>query len=449
MTLGPLVLSTEVGFALMDRSIIFTIKILLFSWIFFLGLFYFGPISYPFNPQLFVILSYFFVGFFLGIFLFKLLPVKRGVSRYIKNNCPTIVVENNFLLNVTGWLTLLYVVVMLLDFIVLGNVLEVGVTNSRAELSLAGRRGSILGMLNILLSGMPVVLAGTLIIARVLEVGRAKYRFLTLLSIAGIATFFLSGGRNFFVISMVILFFTFRLKKKKIRSSSSKIKLTNKIIIALLAMAGSFFVLYLFVERAELRGDLIIDSVINLKSDFGVELNHRIFENDRFNDIYLAFVSLFFYANHSLSLFSEYLVSSNYSGVGNGALTFPLFHMLIDRLIGTNFYSEGVSHLILQGVYLSMLAPLYIDFGEIGVFLGGAFLGFCTIYFTRKTILNKNGSSQGDLYHVAAATFLAATLLAPMYNILSGSGFSVLLALIILKIFLILRNLLRGLSSAK
>ena len=313
-----------------DLSIWLVSKIGTISWLFFLGLFFLGPISYPFNPNIFYILCYFLVGFFAGILLLKIIPIRLASSNAVEHFSPPL--DTSFLLNVTGILTVVYLLVIGLDFLVLGNVLEVGITNSREELTLEGRRGSILGMLNILLSGMPVVLAGFLILGRSVVEGHIKHRILIFLSIIGFSSFFLSGGRNFFVISLIILFFIFYLDKYRQSKTIGKLKYSFKALLFLMIFFGVGFVLYLFVERAELRNDRLIDSVIKLTLDFDVKLNPRLFENDLFNDVYLAFISLFFYANHSLSLFSEYLLNSNYSSVGNGSITFPLFFMLFDKL---------------------------------------------------------------------------------------------------------------------
>ncbi|AXH14499.1 putative membrane protein [Malaciobacter mytili LMG 24559] len=410
----------------------FITNILIISWSSFLLLFFFGPIQYPYSSEIFYLNLIFFIGFYFGYFFYSLLPKKIIVKNKNENN------ENSLIIKATLLFSLLYLILVIYDSLIAGNVLEYGITVAREMMYYEGRRGSVIGMLNILLGGMPIIGITILIVLKKEEIGNYFYLLLGS-SILGIFSYFLSGGRNFFVISLFVLFFVYLLQNKNRQKTNllKKIKTKYKILIAILILLSISYVLYLFIERAELRGITVYDTAMNLERDFGVKVTLSPFQNEFLSLIYYIFVMLVFYITHSLSLLSEYFYI-NYEQLLGGVNTFPLFTMFIDKIFETSFYQEAMNKLLLNGIYLSLLGRVYLDFSFFGVFMVSFFLGIILNY-----TLSRARYSDGILIKLVSATMCATILLMPMYNILAGTAISIILSIFIIyftKVFFLRKN---------
>jgi len=401
------------------NDILLVSKVLIISWTIFISIFFFGPISYKYSPYLFTLIGIFFVGFYIGIFFFKFLPKKinkNGISIISSPLIATICIYGIFF----------YLSIIVYDFLIKGAVLEYGITVYREMLTLEGRRNSMLGFLNIFFSGMPIIGASLVLLYDKTEIGNKKFYILAFFSYLGIFSFFLSGGRNLFVISLLILFFVYLLKDDKFKINI-KNNFLYKIIFLVIILIGIFYVLYLFIERAELRNLTVLDTALNLEKDFGVTIIISPFDNQLISSFYYILVMLCFYLTHSFSLFSEYLFEG-FSNYTYGVNTFPMVTMLIDKLFETTIYSDGINKLLLNGVYLSMIGRFYIDFGTFGVFILAFLLGIISVWGLSKS------KNRNILFVVFSATILTSIFLMPMYNILSGTGFSIVLSLFIVSV---------------
>lgn len=404
-------------------------------------IFFLGPISYPFHPYIFVLLSIFFLGLLSGSFFIQLLPVKRklfapqSLNRNISNH-----------LKYFHWLvffTSIYLVVVIFDFLILGSVLEVGIVENRENATISsnldGRRGSMLGLLNILLSGMPIILAVFLMLDTKWLIGRVRTRLGWLLVFTGIVSYTFSGGRNYIFITIMILGVV-RFLSQHGEFKEKKTNFKRQIFVSVIALLSLIFFLYIFIARIELSGVSLLTPVYNMMSQWGVKIHVYQIDSYFMESIYVSIILLLFYFNHSLSAFSPYL-NGSFQELTYGVLTFPLPVMLYDTIFGTSIYLQGTDLLRVNGLYLGMLGTLYIDFREVGIFLFSFFLGFFTTYFVKKTLAADPISLNYKLTISVSALFLSAILLSPVYNILAGNGFSVLIALIILYTCMKLHNL--------
>lgn len=112
--------------------------------------------------------------------------------------------------------------------------------------------------------------------------------------------------------------------------------------------------------------------------------------------------------------------------------------MFIDKIFETSFYQEAMNKLLLNGIYLSLLGRVYLDFSFFGVFMVSFFLGIILNY-----TLSRARYSDGILIKLVSATMCATILLMPMYNILAGTAISIILSIFIIyftKVFFLRKN---------
>ena len=415
------------------RLIFFPILMFVIAWGGFFTLFFLGPISYPYSPWIFILVLILFFSYVLGGLMSSVVVVYFGLRR-----APKVYLEStrDDYISFAFWLALIYLAVVITDFVILGGVLEQGVTEFREMQTVSGRRGSMLGFLNVLLAGFPVLLVCYLLMSK----KRGVFTNIAwLVALAGLGSYFLSGGRNQFAVSCVVIVLLIYIDNFLGYSRIKKFTILQKFLSFILLSISFFFMMYIFSERANLRDHDLLESALNLKYHFGVEFEENAFESNRLNDLYLVGLNLLFYANHSMSVLSEYFVDDIYAGIGNGSNTFPLFIMALDSFFGTTLYSEGVSRLILNGVYLSMPGRVYLDYGWYGVGMLGYLLGFI-MNFLMNIIRRLRITGGDDRMLLSLLSVLAASvMLSPVYSIISGSGLSIVMSILILKILVFIK----------
>lgn len=401
--------------------------------------FYLGPWSYPFNSYVLVLLLLFILGLLGGDFFLRILPVRKVVrTSNASNNLDF--KSNNIYFNHLIFYTAISVILPIVDFVILGDVWTLGIVENREQLYLQGRRGSLIGMFNILFGGMPILLASFLIIDSRRTLSNNRTRLGWIFALTGILAYALSGGRNGIFISLVILAIIKYLSRKK--QPELKRKSIRPILysIALVLMVFGFFIA-IFIERSKVTGVGITIALYNIVDDFGVDIAIRDFGSDFLNTLYGSVSLLLFYLNHSLSVLSGYFDTA-FDEMTYGVLTFPLFYMFLDTFFGTSFYVDATDKLILNGVYLSMLGYLYIDFGEIGLFLVACILGFATSYFLKRSFSGDHRAVQYKVLTTLAALLLSCIALSPIYNILAGHGLPVVFAVVIMATSVKISNIL-------
>lgn len=388
-----------------------------------------GPWSYPFNSYILVLITLFFLGLLGGSFFLRILPVRKMcLLSQASNNLEF--KRNRIYFNHLIFFTAISVSLPIIDFVILGDVLTVGIVENREQQTLQGRRGSLIGMFNIIFGGMPVLLASFLIIGSRNTLGNYRTRLGWIFAILGILTYALSGGRNGIFISLVILAIVKHLSRKKKPELKRKSILPMLYSVALIVMVFVYFIA-IFFERSQVTGTDLTISLYNLVDDFGVDIEIRDFGSNFLNTVYASYSLLLFYLNHSFAVFSAYFDTA-FREMTYGVLTFPLFYMFFDTFFGTSFYLDAVDKLILNGVYLSMVGYLYIDFGEIGLFFCACILGFATTYFLKRSFSVDHQTVQYKVLTTVTAVLLSSIVLSPIYNILSGHGLTVLFAVVIM-----------------
>ena len=405
------------------ESSLIVLKIFTLFYVLYFSLFFLGPIKYPFSSYIFVLIFIFIIGMTLAIMLANVIPFKKVTinKNYLES-------DQIKILKILKYLSIVYISIMIFDHIIDGNILEIGILNNRQELILGGRRGSIIGILKILLAGTPAVLAASLMLVNSKIIKRREYIILIVIATSGIATFFLSGGRNPVAITLIILYFVRYLKGKR-NLNTYKLKLKLKFLIGALTLTIFYVFIVIFIARAELHSYDLMTSLVIMKDYFRLELYTDGFEIDFFNSVYFAFTMFFFYYNHSFSVFSEYLYTG-FEDFTYGVMTFYLGAMFIDTFFSTSLYLQAIDALILDGVYLPLIGIAYIDFGEIGVFLSAFILTLFAVIYLSKSLSVNVASGAYFITMISAATLLSAFALAPMYNIISGFGLSIIIALV-------------------
>jgi len=390
-------------------------------------LFFYGPINYPFNFSALLLFLLFYFSYVFGWFSYNLMPKKR-ISCEIEAHTPR---KISSVTTILSFLTGIYLVLIFYDFFVIGNLLNVGITEAREVRTIEGPRGSIIGFLVVLFTGAPLLLLISLLVYKDSKKQKKSYLYKVqfLLSIIGLLSYFLSGGRNNFAISIVIISLIFLILKKSrishFRSKSIKKYLFKSLIFSILLFLF-LFMLYIFIDRVNYQGISMYSSVMGMESGFYIDVTHYDFQVDIVRDYYYAFIVFLFYLGHPIMVVSQYF-DAEFINHTYGALSFSLPTMFYDFIFGTSFFSNALDSLILKGVYMSTPGYLFIDFGFLGVVFFGFLLGFYVSFFLKKSQSKNSNTNYYSL--VLASIFLCAIILAPMYNILSGFGFSLILML--------------------
>ena len=411
------------------RYIFFT---LLAPWLFVFSLRAMGPIRYEDISELFLL-------FLLCFIFFTLLGYIIGASRLnSQTRIKTILKKNQHgenirrEIDIVTILTLLYVTLAHIDFFFLKGGTLSTITIVRESDNITGSRMSILGGVISVASAAPFILLCMLKHQRVLS-NQSESKFKLTLALGGIATSFLSGGRNGFLIGMVIYFFHGFLLKKFYADKKYNKKNRNDYTAKFFICAGILFSFFLFSSRELNQG---IDSN-QLLSFFAIKWNVRIDEyntNNIFFEVVYATVTIFiFYLTHALNFIDQYTID-NFSPILMGAYNFPVPSKIIDVLFSTTISSNVSNELLVPGVYLTLPGSLYVDLGYFGTifagFLGGIITGLANKIPTRKIFLQ-----------LQLLSFMTCTwVLAPLYFTIGiSNGFS----FIVIMIFLLIRSIIK------
>jgi hypothetical protein len=407
------------------RAVQVVLKTFLIPWVLVLGLRYCGILTYSgVNEVVFLLI---------GLFAFPFLA--SAVLLLLKTSeHPEITTEDGYKGNpyssgrafsVVVFLTFIYLVAVVIDKVFLANVFSQGVTEARYAAMEEGPRNSLLGAVHYFLAGAPVLLACFLL-------SRRKSKFFTNAFLWGVVVicfgcFFLSGGRNNFVVGSVFVFFYFFLERASFRARGvgRDRKFSFPLGLKILSVVGVCYVLYLFVERARIRGMDLEGAVRALGENYNVGVYMPDFLSGTLLQIYYCLVFVFFYITHSLSYLSAYF-DIDYSPLTLGGYSFSIIFRVVDVLFGTNFVVDSFERMLVAGVYLTLPGSIYIDFGFTGVFIAGIALAGISIWCVSRALKSNNGNGM-----MLASSCLTIAALSPVFSAFSvGNGFSIMILIV-------------------
>jgi hypothetical protein len=325
-------------------------------------------------------------------------------------------------------LTFAYLVAVLVDKIFLENVFSLGITETRYAAMANGPRNSLLGAVHYFLAGAPVLLACLLLSRR----SRSLVDILLwLIVIVCFGSFFLSGGRNSFVVGCIFVFFYFVLEKInfRLRGGTQLRKFGFPLWLKTLSVVGVCYVMYLFVERAEIRGMNLEGAVSALGENYNVGVFIPSFLPDALLQVYYCLVFVAFYVTHSLSYLSAYF-DIDYFPMTMGGYSFSIVFRVIDSLAGTTYVTDAFERLLVAGVYLTLPGSIFVDFGFVGVLLMSMGLAWLSVWCVTRAIWLGNGNRM-----MLASLCLTLIALSPVFSALSvGNGFSIMILLVVVHI---------------
>ena len=380
-----------------------------------------GPINY--QPISASFLLFLFIFLILGAagYIFGFSGIGSGrkrAARYERNNL-------DFEFKLVLFLSLMYTALTFADFFVLKGGTLSTITLVREEDNLVGSRMSLLGGLIAITSAAPFVLLCKIRHERIIS-NQPIGVFIIFFAIIGIATSFLSGGRNGFLIGIVVYFVQgLQLKKGlefKLQKKNNKVRLFISIVILL----GILFSFYLFVNR-ELNQGVDVNQLLSVFAvKWSVQIDEIQTDNIFFGSIYAATTIFVFYLTHALNFIDQYFIEGVSPSL-MGAYNFPIPSKIIDVLSGSNISSSTSGDLLVPGVYLTLPGSLYIDYGYFGAtvfgFLIGAATGFAYRLSMRKAFLQLQ----------LASFMICFWLLAPLYSVIGiSNGFSFLTIIFLL-----------------
>jgi len=312
-------------------------------------------------------------------------------------------------------LALIYICTFSFDFFVIKGGTLSTITAIRELDNLAGPRMSALGGVIALTSAAPYMLLGFLMYSW--ETGRgAPAKFIAALAIVGIATSFLSGGRNSFLIGMVVVTVQYVLVKGKL--SGLRLSGYGRVVLYLFLMLCVVYSLYIFVEREVSQGVSSSDILWNFSIKWDVPIKNYSFGAVVVDECYSALVMLLFYFSHPLNYLDQYFTSM-VSPLFMGAYNFPVVAKAVEVALGNRAYSDLEAGLLLPGVYLTLPGSLYLDFGYFGGLVAASGLGLITgvLYACRNQL--------GFATKLFLSLLITAWLLSPLYSVFGiSNGFS-------------------------
>ena len=194
----------------------------------------------------------------------------------------------------------------------------------------------------------------------------------------------------------------------------------TKLKIGILVAAGFVYSLYLFAERAGVRGEVIQESIKRMAWDYNAkERWFGLDSNSFFTQVYGILIYFIFYITHALGYYSDYL-TIDYTPNAIGSYSFNFIFNVFDVLTNLKI-GEALSYrLLVPGVYLTLPGSFYVDFGLIGVVFSGFVLGLLSTVYFRKTIYNFQSQNA-----FRASILFTALIFSPVYSVTNiGNGFS-------------------------
>lgn len=407
------------------RALQIVLQAFLIPWVAVLVLRYCGILTYSeVNDVVFLLVGLFAFPFLISS-MFLLPKINDSYNIVILDEYKGNPYGSGRVFNIVVFLTFVYLIAIVIDKIFLVDVLSQGVTEARYAAMENGPRNSLLGAVHYFLAGAPVLLACFLL-------SRRKSRILTngflwVIVVICFGCFFLSGGRNNFVVGSVFVFFYFCLEKITFRTRGvgSDRKFSFPFWLKIFSIVGVCYVLYLFVERAQIRGMDLDGAVRALSENYNVGVYVPDFLSGALLQVYYCLVFVVFYITHSLSYLSAYF-DIGYSPLTVGGYSFSIVFRVIDVLFGTTFVIDSFERMLVVGVYLTLPGSIYIDFGFAGVFVAGIALAGASIWCVSSALKSGNGNGM-----MAASFFLAIAALSPVFSAFSvGNGFSIMMLIV-------------------
>jgi hypothetical protein len=370
-----------------------------------------GPINYQPVSTSFLLFALIFLMFGAAGYIFGLSGIGFDCKREPRYERNDLDLEFKLVL----FLSLMYTVLTFADFFILKGGTLSSITLVREEDNLVGARMSLLGGLIAITSAAPFILLCKIRHERILS-NQSRGVFIVLLAIIGIATSFLSGGRNAFLIGMVVYFVQGLLLKGGGRIPDAAKNNTVKLFI----FVGILFSFYLFVDR-ELNQGVDVNQLLSIfAAKWSVQIDEIQTDNIFFGSIYAATTIFIFYFTHALNFIDQYFIE-NASPALMGAYNFPIPSKIIDIFFDSNISSSVSGELLVPGVYLTLPGSLYVDFGYFGTIVFGFLIGVVTGFAYRL-------SMRRSFLRVQFVSFMICMwLLAPLYSVIGiSNGFSFL-----------------------
>lgn len=331
-------------------------------------------------------------------------------------------------------LSIIYIIATIYRYLIIGSVLSDGVTGARYGEIQSGGGGGIYTAISLFLVGAPALLMLASITQENLN-RHMRWIFIIVAS-TGFALSFLSGGRNSFLINAIFISAALLIlikSKSPMLLGSKKSKALLKFIIPLFILFV-FYSLYIFIERAYIRSDDLLERLYIFHLEYGFDDNLPNFSSSIMQTIYFLIFYLYFYFTSSFFYADKYLGQWGTDDYLWGGYTFHPFFKLIDGIFGSNTTPDLSNELLINGAYTGLPGTLFIDFGYTGLFLASLLI-FCFAVYYLSVFLS------GTRYFlIPASFFLMIYLVAPLYSGFSnGAGIS----LALLSIFHIVVGFLR------
>lgn len=420
-------------------AVALTVKVFFISWCGMLALRYCGLVEHPAVNLLTVALFFLFATPF---FMLLLLIPSASIAKVALGDIPYRGNMDAFgrYYSLVLTLSVAYLALVLVDKVLIGGVLSVGVTEARYAAMAEGPRGSVLGALHYFIAGAPAILACLLLSRR--AIGERTNIFGWCVVLIGFGCFFLSGGRNSFVVSSIFVLLYFVLERMKFYRAGDRKKISIPRWIKLCALLGGCYVLYLFVERAEIRGADMAGAMQSLGENYDVRIFTPSWLSGFPLQVYYCVAYLVFYLTHAPTYVAQYM-EMDYSPVLMGGYGFSIIFRVFDILAGTQFLIDSFDRLLIVGVYLTLPGTIYVDFGWLGVAIGAILLASVTVFMVSIALSRRSGAGL-----MAASLCLTVVALSPVFSGLSvGNGFSILMLLPVLRFFGVRERKLRSVQN--
>ncbi|MCB5411954.1 hypothetical protein [Pseudogemmobacter faecipullorum] len=318
-----------------------------------------------------------------------------------------------------------YTMSMAYRYIFLGGVLGLGITGARyEEIHSMNSGGGIFTALTVFTSAAPAFLF--LSVMERTTNGVRRNIIPIILVVLGLLMSFLSGGRNSFLISIVFMYFAGQINPNfSIRRATGAATARNIIIKAAFGAVLIFGIglsLYIFVERALMRTDDLIDRAAIHAYENGLGFDRDAIPLFIPDYIYI----ILFYVHAYFTIGFHYLQTILTTGMPNGHLNggynFYIYCLTIDRVLGTSLAPNLSEDLRIFGAYYTLPGSIFIDFGLSGVLVVTAFIMFMA---ARSVAMFKRGCGEQCFF---AALMFTVLFFSPLYNAVSvGPGASLLL----------------------
>lgn len=332
------------------------------------------------------------------------------------------------------FLTATYIAFVVYRYVILGSVLELGITGARYdEIERGGGVGGIFTGVTILTSAAPVFL----FLSSVEYYGRSGRLPLVFMGVAslGILSSFLSGGRNTFFINVSYIYFAGLLSPslsfQNVVSGGAASKALIRWLFFLFLFMGVVFSLYIFLERALIRSDDLIYRATMHALENGFQFDEHAVPAWVPAEIFIVL----FYLHAYLTLAFAYMSLMLDAGLPNGHLmggyNFYVYALILERVLGVDVAPNLLVDLPVVGAYYTLAGSIYVDFGLVGVFFWSFTISALALISLHKIMLAK------IQFVPVGALFLTVLAFSPLYNAASlGSGTSLTIFSLLLFVFL-------------